>query len=170
MFCCASPASIYFSVINFFLYTYCFARSQNVFCVSPASIFFSVINFFLYTHLHCTVATAYQPARSSRTLPRRHVRVAHVSFNNKRLSIYDDPRFWEIITAVQDWNATSAHVEAFGPELVHSYLVHNRKSISPVQAGLRCQACVPFNARAAAYAHAISPSFQKSFLKTLNLI
>jgi hypothetical protein len=45
----------------------CFARSQNLFCVSPVSIYFSVINLFLYTH--CTVGT-YQPARTSRTLPR----------------------------------------------------------------------------------------------------
>jgi hypothetical protein len=69
-----------------------FASSQNIFCVSPASSCFSVVNLFLYTH--CNV-WAYQPARSSRTLPRRHVRrhvrVGHVSFNNKRLSIYDDP-------------------------------------------------------------------------------
>jgi hypothetical protein len=136
-----------------------------VFCVSPVATCLDlslckIINFFLYTH--CTVA-AYQPARSSRTLPRRHarrhVRVAHVSFNNKRLSIYDDHLFWEISTTVQDWNATSAHVEAFGPELVHSYLVHNRKSIFPVQAGLRCQTWVPLYARAAACAHAISLSF-----------
>jgi hypothetical protein len=41
--------------------------SQNLFCVSPVSIYFSVINLFLYTH--CTVGT-YQPARTSRTLPR----------------------------------------------------------------------------------------------------
>jgi hypothetical protein len=71
----------------------CFARSQNLFCVSPVSIYFSVINLFLYTH--CTVGT-YQPARTSRTLPRmssdiRHVHVeGHVSINDKRLSMYDD--------------------------------------------------------------------------------
>jgi len=45
----------------------CFARCQSLFCVSPVSIYFSVTNLFLYTL--CTVGT-YQPARSSRTLPR----------------------------------------------------------------------------------------------------
>jgi hypothetical protein len=68
-------------------------RPQSVFCVSPASIYFSVINLFLFTH--CTVG-AYQPARSSRTLPHRHVRVGHCSFNNKRLSICDDHLFFLI--------------------------------------------------------------------------
>jgi len=53
----------------------------------------------------------------------------------------------------------SAHVETFGPKLVHAYLVHDRKSVFPVQAGFWCQARIPFYAGAAAHARAISLLF-----------
>ena len=72
----------------------CFARSQNVFCVSPALIYFSVINLFLYAH--CNVETyqpAMSSRTLPHRHVRRRVRVGHVSFNNKGISKYDDNLF-----------------------------------------------------------------------------